>query len=271
MPLSANEKFVWLVGAFAFHSVTAICIYLRERSVAILAWLGLIVLLHGIVHMPITHIYDGNRIIPPNLVRFLEALGWLGLGISSHFISYLTLDTKLYLALCFGLTGIFCWLMLFRPMATDWGLHYAVSSLLINMTIRDYGFNHSKTYIAIVLSIILVLIRLVADALAVEPPPVEEVPRHDEVDDGNQNALAAGDQHDEVVDAGNQNALAGDDDQDDGLGLEVDDIEHNIVSAATDQGSKVLAERTDHGSEVRARAGIERADDGSADIRNMDN
>ncbi|KAG5583078.1 hypothetical protein H5410_053705 [Solanum commersonii] len=99
-------------------------------------------------------IYIAQPIVPPNLVRYMEALGWLVNDILSHFIStYLTLDMKLYLAFSFG---------------------------LIAMTIRDYGFNHARTYISIVLSLILVIIRLVADTIAVEPPPpVEEAPGHD--------------------------------------------------------------------------------------------
>ncbi|KAH0705379.1 hypothetical protein KY290_010073 [Solanum tuberosum] len=52
----------------------------------------------------------------------MEAFGWLGNFIVAHMIStYLTLDTALYLAIFFGLITFFCWLMLLRPVASDWG------------------------------------------------------------------------------------------------------------------------------------------------------
>uniref|UniRef100_M1DUC4 Uncharacterized protein n=1 Tax=Solanum tuberosum TaxID=4113 RepID=M1DUC4_SOLTU len=122
------------------------------------------------------------------------------------------------------------------------------------MTIRDYGFNHARTYILIVLSVILVIIRLVADTIVIEPspPPVEEAPGHDEVDAGNQNARAP--LADKVAYDDQDNGLEAPADIERNIddGLEVPaDIEHNI-----DDGLKVLVadqRNMDDGLEVSER------------------
>ncbi|KAK4732674.1 hypothetical protein R3W88_025662 [Solanum pinnatisectum] len=121
-------------------------------------------------------VYVGRPIVPPNFVKAMEAVGWLGNFIVSHLIStYLKLDTALYCTISFGLLTFFCWFMLLRPVASDLGIHYASSTLLMTMTIRDYGLNNAMTWASGILCVVLVVIRLVAEMVAVsvlQPPAI---------------------------------------------------------------------------------------------------
>uniref|UniRef100_A0A0V0H5G6 Putative ovule protein n=1 Tax=Solanum chacoense TaxID=4108 RepID=A0A0V0H5G6_SOLCH len=115
-------------------------------------------------------IYVGRPIVLPNFVRAMQAVGWLG--------------TALYFAILFGLLTFFCWLMLLRPVASNLGIHYASSTQLMTMNIRDYGLNH--VWALGFVCVVLVVIRLVAEMVAVpvlpqpaieELPVIEEAPR----------------------------------------------------------------------------------------------
>ncbi|KAH0640485.1 hypothetical protein KY285_037071 [Solanum tuberosum] len=155
MPLTRKEKVVWFLTALLFHGIVAFCIFKRHGFSNTISGWGL-----GII-------------------------GLLGNFIVAHLIStYLKLDTALYFAILFGLLTFFCWLMLLRPVASDLGIHYASSTQLMTMSIRDYGLNHVTTWALGFVCVVLVVIRLVAGMVAVpvlpQPavePEIEEAPR----------------------------------------------------------------------------------------------
>ncbi|KAG5588271.1 hypothetical protein H5410_048705 [Solanum commersonii] len=168
MPLTRKEKVVWFLAALLFHGIVAFCIFKRHGfSNTISGWrLGIIIFHLSVFYVPIMKIYVGLPIVLPNFVRAMEAVGWLG--------------TALYFAILFGLLTFFCWLMLLRPVASDLGIHYASSTLPMTMSIRDYGLNHVRTWASGFVCVVLVVIRLVAEMVAVPvlpQPAIEEAPR----------------------------------------------------------------------------------------------
>ncbi|WMV48096.1 hypothetical protein MTR67_041481 [Solanum verrucosum] len=75
--------------------------------------------------------------------------------------------------------------MLLRPVGSDLEIHYASSTLLMTMGIRDYGLNHVRTWASGFVCVVLVVIRLVARMVAVPvlpQPAIEELPVIEEDD-----------------------------------------------------------------------------------------
>ncbi|KAK6781130.1 hypothetical protein RDI58_023314 [Solanum bulbocastanum] len=178
MPLTLKEKHTWFIGDVLFHCFVLCRIVSRHGwNNTIFVWALGIIIVHAILYYPITKVYVGRPIVPLNFVKTMEAVGWLENFIVAHLIStYLKLDIALYCAISFGLLTLFCWLMLLRPVASDLGIHYASSTLLMTMTIRDYGLNNAMAWASGILCIVLVVICLVAEMVTMpvlEPPAIE--------------------------------------------------------------------------------------------------
>ncbi|KAH0640512.1 hypothetical protein KY285_037098 [Solanum tuberosum] len=69
--------------------------------------------------------------------------------------------------------------MLFRPMSSDGGIHYAVTGWLVNLAVRDFGFKSWLSSVAIILGLFLVMARFLVDFIeeydADAPPPPADV------------------------------------------------------------------------------------------------
>lgn len=139
MPASYIEKIVWQVVAVLFHFATACFVMIRGETVIMLlslAWVAFSPLVHLYAFLS-TRRHGDEQIRRPNLVRLVDFLGWIVLWVTSHFLSKPKLDTMLYAGLMCGMSGLLCILMAFRPIATDGGVHYIVSHLIMNMSVRD--------------------------------------------------------------------------------------------------------------------------------------